>query len=186
MQSVFILICYCIISHRIQLEAASSPILTRPNLRNSGSPRASISGANGQSTPPVSRASSISSFTSQASTSRLDTSPKVVATSSKKAVFAENAREPLLKTTRQRQIINLDEAFEQTNGVNINPTRDGVYARVKKILLQSGAALTIGAGIGAGSILFEEHFNHNNNKTYYNNKNNTEALLSKDDISNPV
>lgn len=46
--------------------------------------------------------------------------------------------------------INLDAALESTYGENLDPTRDGLYGRVQRIILTHGSAAAAGAAIGYG------------------------------------
>lgn len=44
--------------------------------------------------------------------------------------------------------INLDAALESTYGDNLDPTRDGLYGRVQRIILTHGSVAAAGAAIG--------------------------------------
>lgn len=57
--------------------------------------------------------------------------------------------------------LNLREASVATNIEHLNPTQDGVFARVRRILFRNGATGVIGAGIGVSGVIMNENFNKN-------------------------
>lgn len=94
---------------------------------------------------------STSSASSTASTSRhqhIELRDPVASTSNTKQITFEED----LQRLRSVSNINLDEAVRATNAEHLDPTRDGVYARLNRILLQYGTAVVVGSAIGAGAI----------------------------------
>lgn len=80
----------------------------------------------------------------------------------------ESERQPMIERTenvRFMESVDLGEASQatHTNG-NINPTRDGVFARVRSAVLRYGAAAAVGSAIGVGIAEIAEHVNHVNEK----------------------
>lgn len=69
---------------------------------------------------------------------------------------------PMIAAEAQRRINNLDidlhEASLPTNGEYLNPARDGVFSRVRSIILRFGAAAVIGGTVGAGGSSIVDHF----------------------------
>lgn len=93
---------------------------------------------------------------------------------------------PLIKKPKHVSIVippNLNEASASThsNG-QINPARDGVYARVRNAFLQFGAAAVVGTAIGAGGAAIGQSLMQRNYSVALSNSTNTSALLSVDEI----
>lgn len=119
---------------------------------------------------------SLSSISSSASTSSLsehkatDSHP-IPSTSSRKQIdgtsFKEVDLHPLVEKTKQVSFIssvNLNEASVSTHSDGqINPTREGVHARVRSALLRYGSAIAIGTAISAAGVVIDQRFIHNNN-----------------------
>lgn len=93
--------------------------------------------------------------------------------------------------------ISLHEASITTNSDgNINPNRNGVYARVRNSLLRYGAAGVIGSAAGVVGFEVNKQLspdNNNNNNTQINNitkypvsVNSTNTTLDSDGIINPM
>lgn len=57
-----------------------------------------------------------------------------------------------VQNMRSLMDINLSEVSVGTNSEHLIPSRDGVYARLRRVLLQHGVAVAIGSGIGVGAI----------------------------------
>lgn len=85
--------------------------------------------------------------------------------------FSEVDLEPLVDKTRRVTIdtsINVPEAsFATYSDGNINPARDGVFARIRNAMLRHGLSVAIGGAIGAGGIEISRIF-QNNNQTLEN------------------
>lgn len=58
-----------------------------------------------------------------------------------------------LDETQRRSVLDLDlhEATLGTNSEHLDPTRDGVFARVRRILLQHGTSAAVGSVMGVGA-----------------------------------
>lgn len=101
-------------------------------------------------TQPETISSSLSSFSSSNSinsANNVKTKP-AASTSNFKEVDLER---PLVEKTKRVSFItdvNLREASEQTHSDHLNPSRDGVRARVHRILLKYGAPIAVGAAVG--------------------------------------
>lgn len=52
----------------------------------------------------------------------------------------------------RRLSADLNEALLSTNGDHLNPSRDGYYANVNRVLARYGVGLAVGTGIGAGAV----------------------------------
>lgn len=101
--------------------------------------------------------------------------------------------EPIITAETQR-VRNVDFDFREvslpTEGAHFNPMRDGVYARVRRILLQHGAVVAsggvIGGVIGVGGSSIVDHFVNNNITTTapLQMSTNEQAQADNDEITN--
>lgn len=82
-------------------------------------------------------------------------------------VLKEVELAPLIEKTKRVNFINTPNLHEASVATysdgNINPARDGVLSRVKKIL-QYGSLALAGSAIGAGGVKFAQSLNENKNK----------------------
>lgn len=120
--------------------------------------------------------------------------------------FKEVELQPFVEKTKRTSFINsvnLNEASvsTQSNG-NINPARDGVFARVRSAMLRYGSAVAIGSVVGVGgSEVKKKLFPNNNNNMNITQVNNTQEVnnnikryqdsvinttTDSDGISNPI
>lgn len=83
------------------------------------------------------------------------------------SVLKEVELTPLIEKTKRVNFINTPNLHEASVATysdgNINPARDGVLSRVKKIL-QYGSLALAGSAIGAGGVKFAQSLNENKNK----------------------
>lgn len=153
---IFVLIC-CLILYKNQINAAMSSVKI---IRNQ-----SILPHAERVKPEISvnsRSSSSSSFAS-------DTSSRAASTS-RRVTFVESEIHPLVERTKSKQAViphdlnrALDEAMESTNNMHLDPSRDGVHARVRSALARFGAAAAVGSVIGTGvGVIVDQHFNRAN------------------------
>lgn len=81
----------------------------------------------------------------------------------------ESERMPMIeraKHVRFMETVDLHDATIGTNSNgNLNPARDGVFARVRSAILLYGGAAVVGTGIGAGIVTIAHHANGKNDKT---------------------
>lgn len=96
--------------------------------------------------------------------------------------FSEIDLQPLVDKPRRVTFdtsINVPEASSATySDGNINPARDGVFARIRNAMLRNGLSVAIGGAIGAGGIEINRIFFQENNQTIENpvfNINETQA-----------
>lgn len=138
------------------------------------------------------RSDSFSSTSSVASDSALTEHNKAeaqpIATSSKKhsADFSEVDLQSTVEKSKHVSFgksINLNEASVATDG-NINPARDGAFARLQSVL-RYGTGAAIGTAIGLGGAVINQRLNQNITETA---KVATNTTLSEmlDDIINPL
>lgn len=171
-------------------------ILTMVKTRRTQSmrPLTSYKRENNIHTKPLSnsRSSSASSLTEIKATDR----QPIPSTSTGKRIDTASLQEvdhrPLLEKTKHVGFVdlpNLNEASVSThrNG-DINPSRDGVYSRVRSAFLGFGAAVAVGSAIGVGGVVIDRHFIHNNNSATENiSVNKTfQQLFDDDEISNLI
>lgn len=143
--------------------------------------------------------SSISSSASLAEMKAADFQP-IASTStglrSDSTSFKEVELQPLAeKSKRTGSVIsiNLEDASASTHSDgNIDPVRDGVYARIQKAMLRYGAAAGLGSVVGIGG-WEEKLFSDDNNCTQVNNTgkhenpvNSTDLYEDSDEIINPL
>lgn len=89
-----------------------------------------------------------------------------------KSILKEADNQPLIEKTKSVGFINSvnlrDVSMATHNDVNINPTQDGVFARVRNAMKYVSMAIA-GSAIAAGGIVIGREFDNNNN----NNTNQT-------------
>lgn len=134
--------------------------------------------------------SSSASDTSLTEIKSTDPQP-IPSTSSVKRISSMDLKEvdlrPLSEQTKHVNFINsvnLNEASAQTHseGGQINPTRDGVFSRVRSAFLRFGTAAVAGTAIGAGSTVIDQRFIHNVNGTQVKSEN-VSTSTSVDEIN---
>lgn len=140
--------------------------------------------------------SSISSFASTSTLSELQAaeSQPIASASSRKQIdsarFKNVDLHPLAEKTKHVSFINsvnLDEASASTySDGHIDPSRDGVFARVRNTLLRYGSAAALGTAIGAGGVVIDQHFFHNNNISETFTTKTTSERSVDDEITNPL
>lgn len=134
---------------------------------------------------PVSHSSTSST---SSITSLKDTDSKSMASTSG---FKENEFHPLAEKSKHVSFTEADlrEVSAQTHNDVLDPTRDGVYARMQRILTRYGSAAVVGTAIGVGGGLAADHFLNQNNKTQVVSMNTTHNLSNQtefDSIFNPL
>lgn len=161
------------IKFQVEGTLSSSPTITKT--RRTQSIRPSTSNRNTENTHI--KSDSLSSFLSSASDTSLtrhkvaDSHP-IASTS----VLKEVDLHPLIGKTKSTGFINSanlrDTSVPTHNGVNIIPTRDGVFARVRTALKYAGIAVA-GSAIAAGGFVYGQEINntHNNNTNQTSNTN---------------
>lgn len=85
--------------------------------------------------------------------------------------------------------IDLTEADSGTYNANLDPSKDGVFARVRKILQRYGTFVAIGSAIGVGGSVIHQHFNNsgthaNTTSLQMSNQNNQTIANNADDELN--
>lgn len=132
--------------------------------------------------PQTARVSSSSSSSSTSTTSQQQIETKPAASTSSRTNTIKNKRKGSKSCTgdcqfrkvnldevqRTRNVLdlNLREASAATNSEHLDPSRDGVYARVRSNFIRYGTAAAVGTAIGVGgSIYIGQHFIHDNNTT---------------------
>lgn len=137
------------------------------------------------------RSGSLSSFSSASSLPELKIgeSEPVATTSSRRQIDGTSLKEvdlhPLVKKTKPVRFnlneASINEASASTHsGANINPSRDGVQARVRSALLQFSAAVGIGTAIGAAGVVIDQRFIHETSTSSANTT--LEKTIKDDDI----
>lgn len=137
------------------------------------------------------RSGSLSSFSSVSSLPeiKLAESEPIASTSSRRQIDGTSLREadlhPLVKKAKPVRFnlneASVNEASSSTHsGVNINPSRDGVQARVRSALLQFSAAVGIGTAIGAAGVVIDQRFIHETSTSSANTT--LEKTVKDDDI----
>lgn len=80
--------------------------------------------------------------------------------------FKEVELEPIIESSKHVSFIksvDLSDASTATHSHgNINPIRDGVFARVRSAVLRFGAAVVVGTAVGAGGAVIDRQFIHTN------------------------
>lgn len=149
---------------------------------------------------PKTRPASTSSITSTAS-HKVEFESKSASTSSFQPEIdqhqhhhhQETALKPLLegesnsKHVRFMGSASLIDPNAGTQSENIDPTRDGVFARVRNRMLRYGSGAVIGSAIGAGGLAAKQLLFQNNNNTTrpMNSTQNLSNQTDYEDISNP-
>lgn len=141
---------------------------------------------------------SLSSFSSAASDSsltggKITNSEPIASTSSAKknerTGFKEADLRPLVDNKKQVTFldsVNLDEASAATHSADgdINPSRDGVFARVRSALIAFGASAAVGGAIGVGGVVIDRQFIHNNISEVSVNTTSPQSIDI--DVNNPI
>lgn len=166
--------------HEFQVEGTLSS-MAKTRRTQSMRPLASHK-TNGNNLETHSQSGSQSSFSSASTATELHApavgSQPIASTSIGKQFASTSFKEvdlrPLtdnLQHTRQLSSISLHDASIATHsdGGNIDPTRHGVFARVRSTMQRYGSAVVIGAAVGVGGIEAYNHFFPGNNKTQVNN-----------------
>lgn len=181
---VFVLLCFFVVNNFHVKGTLTSSIAKTRRTQSMRSPTSHKNGNNLQ-------AQSGSSLSSTASLTELKATDSQPSTSNARRIDSMNFREIDLQphTNRLHTQVDLHDASAVThNSGNINPARDGVYARVRNAMLRYGAAAAIGSAIGATGIelkkmLYPDNNNNNNNIT----ENITENItLVSNEINNPL
>lgn len=81
--------------------------------------------------------------------------------------------------------INLDAALESTYGEQLNPARDGFYARIQRILIQQGAAAVVGSVAGYGVYEFLNRANGTTTTTAQSNQTLVAGMTTSTTITQP-
>lgn len=119
---------------------------------------------------PAARSGSVSSFSSSASETSskqhtIESEPIQSTSTGKRSKITEMVEEdlqPMIGSPKHvsfMQTVDLCEASIATHSYgNIDPTRDGVFARVRSVVLRFGVAASIGTAVGAGGVVIGRQF----------------------------
>lgn len=167
-QQVFVLICF-IILQTIQVEAViSASKIRRTQSLSSRAGQQTIPEIpiNTKSTSARSSSSSISSSSHHLNTAETEPLDTTLRRQSNSLLASESEQQALIERSNHAEIIsgasiNLNEAAHVTHGAHLDPLRDGVLARVRRIIQRYGVGFAVGSAIGAGGYVLGNHFAHN-------------------------